>query len=175
MTSGQVDFEDNIQEQGGAKSLARENYARNLWAIMSKFQVLPTDKRFQDLTEPQVNLLIEEMNIDFQYEQGIDPLSEDYTFDDSFDPDKFELPSEEEQASVAKQLEAMRPDKLKDSMSIKVDNLDSEEEKDNADYMLESLKAERENKLRALGLLGNSQSTNQTDPLLDNDEDIDTL
>ena len=172
LTSGQVDFADDLDKVGGTKSLAREPYARNLWAIMSKFSVLPTDKRFQDLTEMQVSLLIEEMNIDSQFARGKDPLSDDYTYDETFDED-YELPSDEEQKSVAAQLEAMRPDKLKQSMDVKVDNLDDEDEQDNVDYMVASLKAERERKLRELGLLNNSDE-DKNDPLLD-DEDIDTF
>lgn len=140
---------------------------------MSKFNVLPTDKRFQDLTEMQVSLLIEEMNIDSQFARGKDPLSDDYSYDETFDED-YELSSEEEQESVAKQLEAMRPDKLKQSMDVKVDNLDDEDEQDNADYMVASLKAERDRKLRELGLLNNSNEDKKQDPLLD-DEDIDTF
>ena len=139
---------------------------------MSKFNVLPTDKRFQDLTEMQVSLLIEEMNIDSQFARGKDPLSDDYAYDETFD-DNYELPSDEEQESVAAQLEAMRPDKLKQSMDVKVDNIDDEEEQDNADYMVASLKDERDRKLRELGLLGNSDE-DKKDPLLD-DEDIDTF
>ena len=139
---------------------------------MSKFNVLPTDKRFQDLTEMQVSLLIEEMNIDSQFARGKDPLSDDYAYDETFDED-YELPSDEEQESVAAQLEAMRPDKLKQSMDVKVDNLDDEDEQDNADYMVASLKAERDRKLRELGLLNNSDE-DKNDPLLD-DEDIDTF
>ena len=139
---------------------------------MSKFNVLPTDKRFQDLTEMQVSLLIEEMNIDSQFARGKDPLSDDYAYDETFDED-YELPSDEEQESVAAQLEAMRPDKLKQSMDVKVDNLDDEDEQDNADYMVASLKAERDRKLRELGLLNNSDE-DKKDPLLD-DEDIDTF
>ena len=176
LTSGQVDFADDLDKVGGTKSLAREPYARNLWAIMSKFNVLPTDKRFQDLTEMQVSLLIEEMNIDSQFARGKDPLSDDYSYDETFDED-YELSSEEEQESVAKQLEAMRPDKLKQSMDVKVDNLDDEEEQDNADYMVASLKSERERKLRELGLLSDNDTISdddKKDPLLD-DEDIDTF
>ena len=139
---------------------------------MSKFNVLPTDKRFQDLTEMQVSLLIEEMNIDSQFARGKDPLSDDYAYDETFD-ENYELPSDEEQESVASQLEAMRPDKLKQSMDVKVENLDDEDEQDNADYMVASLKAERDRKLRELGLLGNSDD-DKKDPLLD-DEDIDTF
>lgn len=139
---------------------------------MSKFNVLPTDKRFQDLTEMQVSLLIEEMNIDSQFARGKDPLSDDYAYDETFD-ENYELPSDEEQESVAAQLEAMRPDKLKQTMDVKVENLDDEDEQDNADYMVASLKAERDRKLRELGLLGNSDD-DEKDPLLD-DEDIDTF
>ena len=139
---------------------------------MSKFNVLPTDKRFQDLTEMQVSLLIEEMNIDSQFARGKDPLSDDYAYDETFD-ENYELPSDEEQESVAAQLEAMRPDKLKQTMDVKVENLDDEDEQDNADYMVASLKAERDRKLRELGLLGNSDD-DENDPLLD-DEDIDTF
>lgn len=139
---------------------------------MSKFNVLPTDKRFQDLTEMQVSLLIEEMNIDSQFARGKDPLSDDYAYDETFD-ENYELPSDEEQESVAAQLESMRPDKLKQTMDVKVENLDDEDEQDNADYMVASLKAERDRKLRELGLLGNSDD-DEKDPLLD-DEDIDTF
>jgi hypothetical protein len=37
---------------------------RNLWAIMTKFEVLPTNEDFRSLTDDQINLMIYSMNED---------------------------------------------------------------------------------------------------------------
>jgi hypothetical protein len=44
--------------------LARTPYMRNLWAIMGKFNVLPTNDDFRSLTDDQINLMILSMNED---------------------------------------------------------------------------------------------------------------
>nr|DAG96510.1 MAG TPA: tail assembly chaperone [Herelleviridae sp.] len=55
--------------------------ARTYWAIMKKFNVLPTDERFQNLSIYQINFIIESMNLDAREEErarrGLDHVAED--------------------------------------------------------------------------------------------------
>lgn len=135
---------------------------------MREFNVLPTDKRFLDLTSMQVEFILESMGIDNQIAQGKNPR--DFISDDSFSYEEgsdFELPSDEEQADVWEQLQSMRPDNLKEQLSDKMNALSDEDDEPN--LMLEGFKAERERRLRALGLV------DEPDPLSDDDENIDTL
>lgn len=139
-----------------------------MWAIMREFNVLPTDKRFLDLTSMQVEFILESMGIDNQIAQGKNPR--DFISDDSFSYEEgsdFELPSDEEQADVWEQLQSMRPDNLKEQLSDRMNALSDEDGEPN--LMLEGFKAERERRLRALGLV------DEPDPLSDDDENIDTL
>ena len=46
------------------KKLVKTPYARNMWRVMDKFQVLPTDERFQSLTDPQLGFIFESMALD---------------------------------------------------------------------------------------------------------------
>lgn len=135
---------------------------------MREFNVLPTDKRFLDLTSMQVEFILESMGIDNQIAQGKNPR--DFISDDSFSYEEgsdFELPSDEEQADVWEQLQSMRPDNLKEQLSDRMNALSDEDDEPN--LMLEGFKAERERRLRALGLV------DEPDPLSDDDENIDTL
>ena len=163
-----IDFEDNLNQAGGVKLLARENYSRNLWAIMSKFNVLPTDERFLNLTNPQISFLLESMEIDAVLASGKN--LGDYVEDDSFDYEgEMELPSEEEQKDVWEQIQSMTPDRLRSDIDDKLAAANDEPEEN---LVLNNLMAGRQRRLRALGL--DDTDNNQNDPLLD-DEEIDTL
>lgn len=140
-----------------------------MWAIMSKFNVLPTDERFLNLTNPQISFLLESMEIDAILASGKN--LGDYVEDDSFDYEgEMELPSEEEQEDVWKQIQAMTPDRLRSDIDNKLANVEEEPEEN---LMLTNLMAERKRRLKALGL--DDTDNNQKDPLLDDDEEIDTL
>lgn len=94
----------------------------------------------------------------------------DYVEDDSFDYEgEMELPSEEEQEDVWKQIQSMTPDRLRSDIDNKLASANEEPEEN---LVLTNLMAERERRLRALGL--DDTDKNQNDPLLD-DEEIDTL
>jgi len=135
---------------------------------MSKFNVLPTDERFLNLTNPQISFLLESMEIDAILASGKN--LGDYIEDDSFDYEgEMELPSEEEQEDVWKQIQAMTPDRLRSDIDNKLANVEEEPEEN---LMLTNLMAERKRRLKALGL--DDTDNNQNDPLLD-DEEIDTL
>lgn len=58
MIIGYIHFANRLSENGGTDRLVNTDYGRNLWAVMSKFNVLPTDPRFQDLTVEQLNYII---------------------------------------------------------------------------------------------------------------------
>lgn len=140
-----------------------------MWAIMSKFNVLPTDERFLNLTNPQISFLLESMEIDAILASGKN--LGDYVEDDSFDYEgEMELPSEEEQEDVWQQIQAMTPDRLRSDIDNKLANVEEEPEEN---LMLTNLMAERKRRLKALGL--DDTDNNQNDPLLDDDEEIDTL
>lgn len=135
---------------------------------MSKFNVLPTDERFLSLTNPQISFLLESMEIDTILASGKN--LGDYVEDDSFDYEgEMELPSEEEQEDVWKQIQSMTPDRLRSDIDNKLASANEEPEEN---LVLTNLMAERERRLRALGL--DDTDKNQNDPLLD-DEEIDTL
>lgn len=46
------------------KALARNNYSRNLWAIMDRFKVLPSNPDFQNLTNEQLEWIIYSSQLD---------------------------------------------------------------------------------------------------------------
>lgn len=135
---------------------------------MSKFNVLPTDERFLNLTNPQISFLLESMEIDAVLASGKN--IGDYVEDDSFDYEgEMELPSEEEQKDVWEQIQSMTPDRLRSDIDDKLAAANDEPEEN---LVLNNLMAERQRRLRALGL--DDTDNNQNDPLLD-DEEIDTL
>ena len=135
---------------------------------MSKFNVLPTDERFLNLTNPQISFLLESMEIDAVLASGKN--LGDYVEDDSFDYEgEMEPPSEEEQNDVWEQIQSMTPDRLRSDIDDKLAAANDEPEKN---LVLNNLMAERQRRLRALGL--DDTDNNQNDPLLD-DEEIDTL
>lgn len=135
---------------------------------MSKFNVLPTDERFLNLTNPQISFLLESMEIDAVLASGKN--LGDYVEDDSFDYEgDMELPSEEEQNDVWEQIQSMTPDRLRSDIDDKLAAANDEPEEN---LVLNNLMAERQRRLRALGL--DDTDNNQNDPLLD-DEEIDTL
>lgn len=136
---------------------------------MSKFNVLPTDERFLNLTNPQISFLLESMEIDAVIASGKN--IGDYVEDDSFDYEgEMELPSEEEQNDVWEQIQSMTPDRLRSDIDDKLAAANDEPEEN---LVLNNLMAERQRRLRALGL--DDTDNNQNDPLLDDDEEIDTL
>lgn len=136
---------------------------------MSKFNVLPTDERFLNLTNPQISFLLESMEIDAILASGKN--LGDYVEDDSFDYEgEMELPSEEEQNDVWEQIQSMTPDRLRSDIDNKLAAANEEPEEN---LVLNNLMAERQRRLRALGL--DDTDNNQNDPLLDDDEEIDTL
>lgn len=136
---------------------------------MSKFNVLPTDERFLNLTNPQISFLLESMEIDAILASGKN--LGDYVEDDSFDYEgEMELPSEEEQEDVWKQIQSMTPDRLRSDIDNKLASANDEPEEN---LVLTNLMAERKRRLKSLGL--DDTDNNQNDPLLDDDEEIDTL
>lgn len=164
--SGWVDFEANLEKAGGIANLARENYSRNLWAIMSKFNVLPTDERFLNLNTIQINFLLESMEIDNLIASGKDINS--VITDDSFNYEgDMDMPDESEQEDTWKQLLEMKPKHIQEEEALKLDRFTKQEAAGEDSPELKNLKAERQRRLAALGLID--------DPLLDDEEDVDTL
>ena len=136
---------------------------------MSKFNVLPTDERFLNLTNPQISFLLESMEIDMALASG-KGLNDSYE-DDSFDYEgDMDMPSEEEQEAVWEQIKSMTPERLRSDIDNKLDGIDEEPEEN---LIRKNLMAERERRLRELGIVDTVE--NQNDPLLDDDEEIDTL
>lgn len=65
--SGRLDFEADIKEVGGMTTIARTNYARNMYLIMKTFHQLPSrDGTFKTLTMTQVDFLLTEWDLDIK-------------------------------------------------------------------------------------------------------------
>lgn len=125
------------------ETLVKEPYARSMWAIMKEFKVLPTEKRFQDLTYEQMSFLIESMNRDSwlasqmaKGKQHMDNLVEDDdsswwdTPHDEFDP----VPDFLDAEDLAKQVE----DKMSDLEKQKRQERFDTEMEDEEDLMHEN-------------------------------------
>lgn len=54
----------SVAEIGGIDQLVKTNQGRNMWAIMKQFNVLPTDKRLQEMNKEQISFVILSMNED---------------------------------------------------------------------------------------------------------------
>lgn len=70
------------------KGLVRNSYSRNLWAIMDKFKVLPSDPAWQALTQEQVEWILYNMERDAEEQvrraKGMKLDSEFQDFDESW-------------------------------------------------------------------------------------------
>lgn len=91
--------------------LAKTIYSRNLWTIMKKFNVLPSDHAFQNLTDSHIAYIISNMLIDNREEEliskGIDPST--HVEDDSFKWEgELELPEEEEARQIVESALALK-------------------------------------------------------------------
>lgn len=111
--NGWTPFATNLEEVGGVKTIVDKPISRNLWTIMREFNVLPTDPRFQALTEDQVGFIMKNMEKDAEIRtmiaRGQDPNShfkdaETEWWDvsiDKFDPKgKLDISDEEIYAQV---------------------------------------------------------------------------
>ena len=120
------------------ESLVKTPYARNMWAIMKEFKVLPTEKRFQDLTYEQMDFIIASMNrdswLEYQASKGqqhMDNLVEDDdtswwdTSHDEFDP----VPDFLDAEDLAKQVEDKMSDLEKEQRQNRFD-AEMEDEED---------------------------------------------
>lgn len=86
--------------------LVTTNYGRNLWYIMDKFNVLPTDPSFRALTSPQIDFILRSMMEDKKEiernqrgSQTAGPASYDTEFD--YKGEDFQTASEEEREALA--------------------------------------------------------------------------
>ena len=91
--------------------LAKTIYSRNLWTVMKKFNVLPSDPAFQNLTDSHIAYIISNMLIDNREEElirkGIDPST--HVDDDSFEWEgELKLPDEEEAKQIAESALALK-------------------------------------------------------------------
>lgn len=72
-----------INERGGIKRLVKLPYARNNWAIMKEFKVLPTDERFLNLTIEQKAFILENMELDAkEHSRALKGLSSKDVYED---------------------------------------------------------------------------------------------
>ena len=59
-----TNYHKSVQDFGGLPHLVTTNVARNMWAIMKLFHVLPNDKRLQTLSPEQLDFIILSMRED---------------------------------------------------------------------------------------------------------------
>lgn len=126
----------DIQELGGMKHVAKNNYGRNMWRIMEKFQVLPTDERFQNLSPDQIEYIFANMEMDMKEQQrmakGLKNTVEDD--DDSWwneDSETFDpLREDHDEDDLAKQVDALltETERRKKAERIKADDYSEEEQ-----------------------------------------------
>ena len=86
--NGWIRFEANIKAAGDWREIVRSQYAKNLFAIMSKFNVLPTEKRFKDLTDFDLSFIIMSMNQEAKgielAKKGLETTGDEF-YDNEFD------------------------------------------------------------------------------------------
>ena len=100
-----------MKEVGGMDKLAKTIYSRNLWTVMKKFNVLPSDPAFQNLTDSHIAYIISNMLIDNREEElirkGIDPST--YVEDDSFEWEgELKLPEGDEAEQIIESALALK-------------------------------------------------------------------
>ena len=80
-------IEDNARHYSTQK-LSRTTYGRNLFRVLSKFQVLPTNPDFQALTDVQLDFIVAGMRQEAEdaerARKGLELMSEEW--DDGYDP-----------------------------------------------------------------------------------------
>lgn len=126
-----------IQDLGGMRAVAKNPYGRNMWRIMDKFQVLPTDERFQNLSPDQIEYIFANMEMDMKEEarraRGLKNTIEDD--DDSWwyeDSETFEpLKEEHDEEDLAKQVDSLltETERRKKEERIKADDYSEEEQR----------------------------------------------
>lgn len=111
-------FEDNVRKVGGFSRLVKSNYARNLWHILDKFQVLPTDPRFYNLTEDQVSFILASMVEDNKELQGVqnDVVDEDFDYEGELNLDDHA----EETAKGMEKLNQNMPEEIRRTLEEKM-------------------------------------------------------
>lgn len=126
-----------VQDLGGMRSVAKNPYGRNMWRIMDKFQVLPTDERFQNLSPDQIEYIFANMEMDMKEEarraKGLKNTVEDdddswwYQDSETFQP----LREDHDEEDLAKQVDALlsEADRRKKEERIKADDYTEEEQK----------------------------------------------
>lgn len=187
---GWVDFEDNINSDikfvGGFDSLVRGTYARNLWLVMKKFNVLPSEERFQNLTTSQLNFIISSMIEDNRREEliekGYDPNDNSDFVDSDFDMDKdMEMFDEDKQKELAEQMSKLlspdevkkKQEKLNDAFELAkdADAITEKQDKEASDIIAKRIE-------EAKRLAQSKSGIENKEPKLDfeqEDEDIDTI
>lgn len=126
--------------------MARRPVSRNLWYIAKEFKVLPTDERFQDLTDEQYGWIMKNMQIDADIERrrakGQDPNEAFQDYDEEWfgaKESEFEpLKDSHDEEEIAKQVDELTNAEYLQKVRAKFDN---EEE------WLEYVKSSREGKL----------------------------
>lgn len=170
MPSGKNDFDtdtlglDNID--GGIRSLVKEPYAKNMWLIMDRFHILPSDPNFQNLTDFQMSFILENMRRENEEANAANGLSGvDVTSDATGELDgsdwkekdiKYDTP--EEEAETARQLREMVEGT---SYENALDNVEYSDE-DRADDMAEraNLAKIRQAALASIGLVSDDSESN---------------
>ncbi|AEJ79731.1 RNA polymerase beta subunit [Staphylococcus aureus bacteriophage Sb-1] len=70
------------------ESIVKQPLSRNLWAIMKEFNVLPTEQRFKDLDDYQIEFIIGNMNRDvYEHNKQLKQAQKGGKFDSQFEDD----------------------------------------------------------------------------------------
>jgi len=130
--NGGIDFNTKLKEVGGLKHISKKPLGKNLWYIMKEFNVLPTDERFQNLTNEQLGFIMYNMEDDANkikrarkgYSSGSGSHYEDN--DDSWYTDKdFEVLREgHDEEDIARQVDALTKEEDLDKIKGKMKSID---------------------------------------------------
>lgn len=115
------------------QSIARSQDARNIWAVMKEFKVLPTSEEFKKLTGEQIDFIIASMNYDAKIQErisrGVDINTTMEDYDESWwyaNHDEFEpLREGHDEEDIARQVEERLTNAERKSLR---DRFDSEKE-----------------------------------------------
>ena len=70
------------------ESIVKQPLSRNLWAIMKEFNVLPTEQRFKDLDDYQIEFIIGNMNRDvYEHNKQLKQAQKGGKYDSQFEDD----------------------------------------------------------------------------------------
>lgn len=160
-----LNYSYEVNKFGGMHKLVKSNVARNMWAIMKKFNVLPNDPLLKSLDYQAIDFIIESMNQDVREEEARanggkvteDSYFEDASFEDFLkDPTMDNIISNgDDPEDIYEQVKDMTEDKDYDKrLDERIDNAISEKGQidKNVDEHIKQQQEQLEKDMQAKGI-----------------------